>query len=66
MLRNDIFYKLLTDPIFLDRIPDPGPFEKLYLIQHSDQLAFSGLPIRSDLPFHLTFMGPKIFSFLLG
>jgi hypothetical protein len=40
----------LTDPIFLDRVPDPDPdpFEKLDLIPHSDPLAFSGSPIRSD------------------
>jgi hypothetical protein len=40
--------RLMTDPIFLDRIPDPDPFEKLDLIPHSDPLAFSGSAIRSD------------------
>jgi hypothetical protein len=52
--------RLLTDPIFLDRIPDPDPFEKLDLILHSDPLAFSGLAIRSDLPIHLGFKGPSM------
>jgi hypothetical protein len=40
--------RLLTDPIFLDRIPDPDPFEKLDLISHSNPRPFSGSPIRSD------------------
>jgi hypothetical protein len=52
---------LLTNPIFLDRIPDPDPFEKLDLIPHSDPLAFSGSSIRSDLPIHLAIKGPKMF-----
>jgi hypothetical protein len=66
----DFFYDLLstrlltglwTDPIFLDRIPDPDPFEKLDLILHYDPLAFSRLPIRSD-PFY--FKGNKdVFPF---
>jgi hypothetical protein len=30
----------LTDPILLDLIPDPDPFEKLNLIPRSDPLAF--------------------------
>jgi hypothetical protein len=34
------FTLLLTDPIFLDRIPDPDPFEKLDQIPHSDPHAF--------------------------
>jgi hypothetical protein len=46
-----ILGRLLTDPIFLDRIPDPDPFQKLDLIPHSDPLAFSGSPIRSDLTY---------------
>jgi hypothetical protein len=52
--------RLLTDPIFLDRIPDPDPFEKLDLIPHSDPLAFSGSAIRSDLPIHLGFKAPSM------
>jgi hypothetical protein len=53
--------KLLTSLIFLDCIPDPDPFEKLDLILHFDPLPFSGLPIRSDLPIHFAFKGPKMF-----
>jgi hypothetical protein len=56
--------RLLTDPIFLDRIPDPDPFEKLDLIPHSVPLAFSGSPIRSDLPIHLAFKRPNMFFLL--
>jgi hypothetical protein len=43
---------LLTDPIFLDRIPDPDPFPKSYRIPHSDPLVLSGSAIRSDLPIY--------------
>jgi hypothetical protein len=43
-----VAHRLLTDPIFLDRIPDPDPFKKLDLIPHSDPLPFSGSLIRSD------------------
>jgi hypothetical protein len=49
-----VYAGALTNPIFLDRIPDPDPFEKLDLILHSDPLVFSGLPIRSD-PTYLPF-----------
>jgi hypothetical protein len=58
--------RLLTDRIFLDSIPDPDPFENLDLIKHSDPLAFSGLPIRSNLPIHLAFNGPPIFFLFVG
>jgi hypothetical protein len=47
-LWEGVTFRLLTDPIFFDCIPDPDPFEKWHLIPHSDPLAFSGLPIRSD------------------
>jgi hypothetical protein len=55
--------RLLTDPSFLDRIPDQDPFEKLDLIPHSDPLAFSGLPIRSDLTYRSIWLlrDPNVF-----
>jgi hypothetical protein len=61
-----IIARLLTDPIFLDRIPDPDPFEKLDLIPYSDPLAFFWIadPIRFDQPIHLDFKGPTLFFFL--
>jgi hypothetical protein len=62
---NCTAYRILTVTIFLDRITDLDPFEKLDLILHSGTLAFSGSPIRSDLPIHLAFKGPKMFVFLL-
>jgi hypothetical protein len=57
--------RLLTDPIFLDRIPDPDPYEKLDLIPHSDPLAFSGSPIRSDPTYRSIWLlrDQKCFSF---
>jgi hypothetical protein len=60
--------RLLTDPIFLDRFPDPDPFEKLDLIPPSDPLAFSGSPIRSDLAYRSIWLlkDQKYFSFWLG
>jgi hypothetical protein len=60
--------RLLTDPIFLDSIPDPDPFENLDLITQSDPLAFSGLPIRSNPTFRSIWllMDQQYFSFLLG
>jgi hypothetical protein len=53
-----ILGRLLTNPIFLARILDPD------LIPHSNPLAFSGSPIRSDpidLLIHLALKGPKRF-----
>jgi hypothetical protein len=66
---GSLLNRLLTDPIFLDLIPDPDPFEKLDLIPHSDPLTFSGSPIRSD-PIQPTdpfgFLGTKnVFPFEL-
>jgi hypothetical protein len=40
--------RLLTDPIFFDRIPDPDPFPKLDRIPYLDPRGHSGLTIRSD------------------
>jgi hypothetical protein len=60
--------RLLTDPIFLDRIPDPDPFEKLDLIPHSDPPEFSGSPIRSHPTYRSIWLlrDQKCFSFGLG
>jgi hypothetical protein len=59
--------RLLTVTIFLDRINDLDPFEKLDLILHSGTLAFSGSPIRSDPTYRSIWLyrGQKCLFFLL-
>jgi hypothetical protein len=56
--------RLLTDQIFLDRIQDPDSFKKLDIIPSPDPLAFSGSPIRSDLPIQLAIKGSQMFFLL--